>query len=72
MDYLELIQSYKRANLYQILYWTKIGLKAQNQKMQRQILKKNIYPKLVKSIIKFYNFKHYQLLHIDKFILQLE
>ncbi len=45
--------------LHQISHWTEIGLKAWYREMNHQVLKKKIHPKLMKSIIKLYDFEQY-------------
>lgn len=72
MDCLGLILPDEGATLHQIPHWTEIGLKAWNREMLRQVLKKKIHPKLVKSIIKLYDFEQCQPFSTDESALQLE
>lgn len=71
MDCLGLIQPDEGATLYQIPHWTEIGFKAWNWEMLRQVLKKKIHPKLIKSIIKLYDFEQCLPFHIAESALQL-
>lgn len=66
------IQPGEGATLHQIPHWTEIGLTAWNREMLRQVLKKNIHPKPIKSIIKLYDFEQCQPFPTAESTLQLE
>lgn len=72
MDCLGIIQPDEGATLHQIPHWTEISEREWNRAMLRQVLRKKIHPKLVKSIVKLYDFEQCQPFPTDESALQLE